>query len=97
MLYKFKGRSGDGAQPFAGLINLNGTLYGTTLAGGASRKGTVFAITTSGAETVLHEFKGGSGDGAYPYAGLLNVEGTLYGTTYSGGADDDGTIFSLSP
>ena len=72
---------GDGAAPYAGLINVNGTLYGTTDDGGANGDGTVFAITPSGKETVLHSFKGGSADGEYPNAGLINVNGTLYGTT----------------
>ena len=31
------------------------------------------------AETVLYSFKGGSGDGKYPVAGLITVKGTLYG------------------
>jgi hypothetical protein len=44
----------------------------------------VFAVTISGKEKVLHSF-GGSGDGATPVAALINVKGTLYGTTLKGG------------
>jgi uncharacterized repeat protein (TIGR03803 family) len=95
-LYSFKGGSGDGASPEAGLMNVKGTLYGTTSAGGANNYGTVFSISPSGTETVLYSFKGGSGDGRYPYAGLLNVNGTLYGTTDEGGAKDDGTVFAIT-
>jgi uncharacterized repeat protein (TIGR03803 family) len=97
VLHSFKGGSGDGEDPDAGLTNVNGKLYGTTSAGGTNNEGTVYTITTSGKETVLHSFKGGSGDGDAPWAGLINVNGTLYGTTKSGGANDDGTVFSLSP
>jgi uncharacterized repeat protein (TIGR03803 family) len=96
VLYSFKGGSGDGENPYAGLLNVNGTLYGTTVSGGANGDGTVFKITTSGSETVLYSFKGGSGDGEDPYAGLLNVKGALYGTTQSGGASDDGTVFKIT-
>jgi uncharacterized repeat protein (TIGR03803 family) len=35
----------DGELPFADLVNVNGTLYGTTNGGGASGLGTVFSIT----------------------------------------------------
>lgn len=101
VLYSFKADSGDGENPQAGLINVNGTLYGTTVDGGANCGsvgcGTVFAITTSGKETVLHNFKGYPSDGNSPYAGLINVDGTLYGTTTSGGANNEGTVFSISP
>jgi uncharacterized repeat protein (TIGR03803 family) len=101
VLRSFAGGSGDGAYPFAGLINVKGTLYGTTEYGGATNEGTVFAISTSGAETVLHNFGTGSGDGVYPYAGLLNVKGTLYGTTEGGGANCSarggcGTVFKIT-
>jgi uncharacterized repeat protein (TIGR03803 family) len=96
VLYSFKDGSGDGANPYAGLINVNGTFYGTTPAGGANGDGTVFSMTTSGMETVLYRFKGGR-DGAQPWAGLLNVNGTLYGTTAGGGANNDGTVFSITP
>ena len=65
VLYSFEGGSGDGEFPFAGLLNVKGTLYGTTYFGGATEGGTVFEITPSGTETVLYSFKGGSSeDGA---------------------------------
>ena len=96
VLHSF-GMTGDGEYPYSGLINVNGTLYGTTYeGGGANGGGTVFAITTSGKETLLHSFSG-SGDGEYPIAGLIDVGGTLYGTTPAGGANDGGTVFALSP
>jgi uncharacterized repeat protein (TIGR03803 family) len=96
VLYRFKGNS-DGANPEAGLIAVGSTLYGTTSAGGGSSNGgTVFAVTTQGAESVLHRFGEGS-DGKDPSAALLDVNGTLYGTTASGGAYGDGTVFALTP
>ncbi len=96
LLYSFGGGSGDGAYPYGDLVNVNGTLYGTTESGGANLDGTVFAITTSGKETVLYSFGTGSGDGEDPYAGLINVNGTLYGTTEYGGANGDGTVFKIT-
>ena len=100
VLYRFVGRS-DGAQPYAGLINVNGTLYGTTQYGGgagcaSNGCGTVFSITTKGAETVLHAFEGGTTDGGYPQAALIYLNGTLYGTTRSFGAYGDGTVYTIT-
>jgi uncharacterized repeat protein (TIGR03803 family) len=108
VLYSFTGfsSSGDGANPVAGLIDVKGRLYGATVSGGMTNFGTVFAITTSGEETVLYRFRGGygsggSGDGSMPYANLLNVKGTLYGTTYYGGRFRYGfccgTVFWITP
>lgn len=108
VLYSFTGfsSSGDGANPVAGLIDVKGRLYGTTVSGGRSNFGTVFAITPSGEESVLYRFRGGSGsggtgDGSMPYANLLNVKGKLYGTTYYGGKFRYGfccgSVFSISP
>src|SRR5579862_2606111 len=94
VLYSFAGGS-DGDGPQAGLINVSGTLYGTTVYGGANGDGTVFSISTTGTEKVLYSFAGGS-DGANPYAALINVSGTLYGTTVYGGANGDGTVYSIS-
>jgi uncharacterized repeat protein (TIGR03803 family) len=100
------GGPGDGVLPYGGLLDINGRLYGTTSNGGSvvcgvryrnvHGCGTVFKSTTSGKESVLHSF-GGAGDGKYPYAGLIDVNDTLYGTTTAGGEKNAGTIFSLSP
>jgi uncharacterized repeat protein (TIGR03803 family) len=95
VLHRFAGGSGDGENPYAGLINVGGTLYGTTNDGGANNGGTVFSITPSGKEKLLQSF-GGSGDGVYPLAGLISVSGALYGTTARGGANGDGTVFSMT-
>jgi len=49
-----------------------------------------------GRREVIYSFKGGS-DGQYPYARLLDLSGTLYGTTYSGGVSLRlGIIFKVS-
>ncbi len=58
--------------------------------------GTVFAVSLTGKERVLYRFKGRP-DGSVPYAGLLGVNGTLYGTTSQGGTNNGGTIFRISP
>src|SRR6185436_18084642 len=69
--------------------------YGTTRYGGASGRGTIFRLDTAGTLTTLHHFAGGS-DGAYPYAGVIQAaDGTFYGTTLSGGANDSGVIYRL--
>jgi uncharacterized repeat protein (TIGR03803 family) len=98
VLYSFKGSpSYEGDHPVAGLVNDKGTLYGTTWGGGTAKGGTVFRITTSGVEKLLHNFNGYDGDGAAPEAPLLNVGGTLYSTTYVGGAFGYGTVYSITP
>jgi len=109
VLYRFRGGSTDGSLPEAGLINIGGTLYGTTSSGGAggcasggAGCGTVFKVNpTTGTETVVYSFcsQGGANctDGDTPDASLIDVGGTLYGTTYGGGANLYGTVFKLTP
>jgi uncharacterized repeat protein (TIGR03803 family) len=90
------GSGTDGVYPYAPLLNVKGTLYGTTSAGGAYDKGTVFSMSLTGTdEKVLHDFGHGS-DGAMPLAGLIDVKGTLYATTSAGGKYGDGTVFALT-
>jgi len=99
VIYSFCGQNNctDGLHPEAGLLNVNGTLYSTTHEGGAQDYGTVFSVNpTTGAETVVYSFLGGT-DGWFPYANLIDVKGTLYGTTYYGGANGGGTAFSINP
>lgn len=93
-LHSFTGNP-DGRQPDADLTMLNGTLYGTTAYGGTHDFGTVFSVNmNTGATNVLYSFKN-SPDGLDPEAGLVAVNGTLYGTTASGGTHGSGTVFSV--
>jgi uncharacterized repeat protein (TIGR03803 family) len=48
---------------------------------------------------VLYSFcrKENCTDGGVPYGGLIDEEGTLYGTTLGGGANGHGTVFSITP
>jgi uncharacterized repeat protein (TIGR03803 family) len=102
-LYSFCAQSGctDGYDPEGALVQAtNGDFYGTTNYGGANGGGTVFKITPSGILTTLYGFCAQSGctDGANPAAGLVQAtNGNLYGTTGSGGANGDGTVFKISP
>jgi uncharacterized repeat protein (TIGR03803 family) len=101
VLHRFAG--GDGAEPTGDLINVNGTLYGTTVGGGRRYgNGTVYSITTSGQEKVLYRFERRGSNAATPEAGLINVKGTLYGTTLEGGGSSAcgeygcGTVYSIT-
>jgi uncharacterized repeat protein (TIGR03803 family) len=99
VLYSFTGGA-DGANPFTAdlIFDKAGNLYGTTTGGGAQGLGVVFELTPTNAgwtETVLHSFAGGI-DGQNPYAGLvIDPFGSLYGTTYGGGAYGVGTVFQV--
>jgi len=82
-LYSFCARSGcaDGHDPFAGLIQAaDGALYGTTVAGGAYGRGTVFKITLAGTLTTLYSFcaQSGCADGRNPYSGLVQATNGLF-------------------
>jgi uncharacterized repeat protein (TIGR03803 family) len=90
----------DGQVPWAGLIQgTDGNFYGTTSSGGANGQGTIFQLTPKGILTTLYNFCSltACADGSSPYEGLVQAtNGTFYGTTYSGGTNSAGTIFSLS-
>jgi uncharacterized repeat protein (TIGR03803 family) len=95
VVHSFTGGS-DGDDPAAPMLRLGNLLYGTTLVGGQYGDGTVFATTTSGTEIILHTFGASSDDGAQPRGSLIAVSGTIYSTTYYGGAYDKGTVFSIT-
>lgn len=99
VLRSFTGTNGDGGYPVGGLVQgTNGALYGTTYYGGATNNyGTVFMLSPDGsAYTVLKRFAGG--DGAYPYAALVQgQDGGIYGTTVAGGSFGRGTVFRFNP
>jgi uncharacterized repeat protein (TIGR03803 family) len=92
----------DGANPQASLILSGNTLYGTAEVGGSGGDGTVFAINTDGTGfTNLYSFTSLGGyepntDGAYPEAGLVLSDNTLYGTAENGGSSGAGTVFAIN-
>jgi len=99
VLRDFTGTDGDGAKPDATLMQTSdGALYGTTYSGGSNNLGTVFTVNTNGTGyAVLHRFSGGASDGQRPLASLTeSVDGTIYGTAYSGGSNGVGAIFKLN-
>ena len=97
VLYSFTGGS-DGAGPLDGLaLDSAGNLYATTNTGGTDNFGVVFKVTTSGVESVVHNFTGAM-DGAYPEGALIRDKaGNFYGTTLYGGTQGGfGTVFKLN-
>jgi uncharacterized repeat protein (TIGR03803 family) len=105
VLHSFKSGE-DGAIPDASLIMVNGALYGTTQFGGSGKCtynplpgcGTVFRVNpATGAERIVHAFKGPPKDAGVPTAGLTDVNGSLYGTAGANSPGRLGIIFKLTP
>ena len=113
-LVNFDGTDGNSPYLMAPLQGFDGKLYGATANGGINTCtlygssvtcGVVFNITTSGTETVLHNFDGT--DGASPDGTLVqDAHGNLYGVTQYGGpnttcavfgASGCGTVFKITP
>jgi uncharacterized repeat protein (TIGR03803 family) len=96
-LLTFKAKGGE--EPFAGVIRDSaGNLYGTAYGGGASDKGVVYKLDTSGKEKVLYSFcsQPKCVDGANPLVGVIrDSAGNLYGTTYNGGASNGGVVYQV--
>ncbi len=99
VFHSFAGGTNDGAFPNEGVIVSGSTLYGTAYYGGSNDLGIVFAVNTavnSNAFSILHQFAGGTNDGANP-AGPLALSGSsLYGLATAGGTNDLGVIFKVS-
>ncbi len=105
-LYLFCSLSGcsDGYEPEGGLaLGSDGNFYGTTVDGGAYKKGTIFQFNPNGTLTTLYSFcaQGGSPDcvdGENPFAALIQgTDGNFYGTTSNGGAYNYGTVYRITP
>ena len=98
VLYNFTGLT-DGGRPQTGVVrDAAGNLYGTTTFGGATGfggNGVVYKLDTSGHQTVLHSFSGGSSVRASGV--ILDSAGNLYGTTEAGGgrAVNSGAALSI--
>ncbi len=90
----------DGSDPTGGLVRKSdGNFYGTTVKGGANDKGAVFKVSPAGdfaVTTTLVSFDGTNGSS--PRAGLtVGLDGNFYGTTETGGMNDKGTVFQMTP
>jgi len=78
----------DSTQPQAPLLlDKAGNLYGTATVGGKNFFGTVFRLSPTGKEKILHAFAGSPTDGSNPQGGMvMDSAGNLYGTTLFGGS-----------
>jgi len=105
ILHRFHFDGTDGVFPDGRLtIDQAGNLYGTTVAGGSGCSGfgcsTVFKLSQSGdgnwKARTLHSFNGADGELIIFTGVVLDSNGNVYGTTYSGGAHNAGVLFQLS-
>jgi uncharacterized repeat protein (TIGR03803 family) len=98
-LWNFQGAEkggNDGRRPESEPVVFKGTLYGTTVYGGVETPGTVYSLTTSGDEKVIHNFGGPPNDGSIAESPLTVMGNVLYGVTTYGGANDEGALFSIT-
>ena len=85
-----------GSTPIAGLlIDTDGTMYGTTDAGGAHGSGVIYKLTQGGGYTILHQFAGDYNGGPQGEM-IFGKDGAIYGTQYGGGAYNQGVIFRMT-
>jgi len=103
VLHSFTGGA-DGGNPAAGVVlDSAGNLYGTTVFGGAaSQTGIPGGCSFQGGSVrpgnrALHGFTGLSDGGESQSGVILDRRGNLYGTTYYGGAGDQGVVYEIEP
>ena len=111
VLFSFKATTSSGNNPDGTLLrNASGALYGATHFGGYfigtySYSGTLFKMSPPAPGqmkwtfSVLHSFLGDP-DGANPNSSLvMDANGSLYGTTFTGGDPtiDQGLVYKLTP
>ncbi len=103
-LYLFPGDGSGGAFPEGDLaFDQAGNIYGSVDAGGGGNCyegcGLVYKLTPSGSgytESVIYAFQGAP-DGGGPNGVVFGPDGNLYGTTFNGGTNGQGTVFRLVP
>lgn len=95
----------EGNQPSAGVINIDGQLFGTAaMGGGTGYYGTVFKLKEFGTNWFAKAYDFNITDGADPVAPLLYRRGAIYGVTAQGGIQNgactlypsgNGVVFKL--
>jgi uncharacterized repeat protein (TIGR03803 family) len=98
VLHSFAGGTSDGCAPNGSVVqDKAGNFYGTTSFCGSKNYGTIWKVSKTGKETVLHNFAGGTSDGCNPAAVVTrDSNGNLYGVTYGCGANGGGALYELS-
>jgi len=102
VLYSFTGAA-DGSYPAFGslAVDAKGNLFGTAEEGGdlncnaPNGCGTVYKLSKTGKQTVLHTFTGPDGENP-EYTVTLDAKGNLYGTAPNGGANNEGVVFKIT-
>jgi uncharacterized repeat protein (TIGR03803 family) len=96
-LYSFTGEYGG---PYNKLTLARGSIYGFTEAEGKNGLGSVFKLSPKkGGWTFkdLYDFVGGS-EGAQPYGSVaVDKDGNVFGTTNTGGSQNQGAVFEITP
>jgi uncharacterized repeat protein (TIGR03803 family) len=101
IIHNFNEMKGDGTGPWRGItLDASGILYGVTIDGGTHGRGTLFKLSPSASgdwtETILADFLENSA-GFWPNGGPILVNGSLFGINASGGRNDQGTVFEVTP
>ena len=102
VLHSF-GIESDGQLPYPGRLGIDrkGDLFGTTYFGGPNGHGIAYRLsppTKKGwKETILRSFEGGPSDVSNPPHGIALGEGNVIYGCASGGANDMGAVYALTP
>jgi uncharacterized repeat protein (TIGR03803 family) len=97
IVHAFSGSPTDGGVPKGGMILAgDGKLYGATAGGGANGEGALYRITLPATLEVFYSFNGTDGTSPYDDLALSESDGTIVGTTNSGGTHDLGTVYRLT-
>lgn len=100
VVYAFKGGN-DGSGPTGIIQDSSGDLFGATFYGGSYGNGTIFELSPPAKyegkwrEKILYTL--GPGDIGASAGVIVDAAGNLYGTTWLGGATNNGSVFELSP
>lgn len=97
VIYTFLPGGSMGTQPIAALVQgSDGNFYGSTYYGGTNNEGVLFKVTPGGKLTVLHSFSSAT-DGQNPQVAMAAAsDGNFYGVTFTGGANNLGTLYKLT-
>jgi uncharacterized repeat protein (TIGR03803 family) len=99
ILFNFNGT--NGSTPSFLMFDSLGNIFGTASGGGAYSAGVTYELIPGAGgvwvQQILYTFLSGPTDGKDPGPLVFDTSGNLYGTTFSGGPSNLGTLYELSP